>query len=321
MKRNTEPFGECAWCRRPIRYGERSASINHHLEDAEWDEALEHAAVTVHDAVVLLVLCASCGDTLNVERLEAMLQGAAEALRMPGPEPFAQLPPAGGERTAWTQHPHEAAAYAEYLREVMAKATAMLWRYTADEGGEEPGGPEITNAVIDYTSDYEGTPAHDGYDHDADRAGWIDPSYTNVGSCSRQFSDAKVLQDEPCHVTLNDRELSLVTLDRPTWIPPDDSGSFYQEVIRPLMALEPGDDDLYGWLTLFFRFCSGKPVAYFSRYTPGPKIYAVAARAGVSLFQLPLDTIPEALREQHRKFRFLNLTKTQWNALVERLGE
>jgi hypothetical protein len=94
-------------------------------------------------------------------------------------------------------------------------------------------------------------------------------------------------------------------------------------VIVPLveLAADPAQqDNLENWLRVFFAFTRGKPVAYFSRYVPGPKIHAVARQHGVRVVHVPLDRIPAELRERNRTFRLLSLTDEQWEVLRRRIA-
>jgi hypothetical protein len=118
--------------------------------------------------------------------------------------------------------------------------------------------------------------------------------------------------------------LSLVTLDRRNDAPRDSPGGFFNRVIGPLLELileGEGQDDLEAWLRVFFAFARGKPVAYFSRYVPGPKIQAVAQQHGVRLVHVPLSRIPAELRRRNRTFRIMSLTNGQWEVMRRRIAE
>jgi hypothetical protein len=107
-----------------------------------------------------------------------------------------------------------------------------------------------------------------------------------------------------------------VTLDLPTSVPgKDDSGAkaFYDQVIWPIVDLQRSPkDNLYSWLEVMFAFCSGKPFAYCSRYVPSPRIHAIASRHRVTLRHFPLRLLPTRLVERNRTFRFMSLTREQW---------
>ncbi len=209
-----------------------------------------------------------------------------------------------GEVHAWMGYPPDDDRYETFVACLLEHASLRL-------------GVRITNGIIDFTSRTERSAVLRG----AARGGWIDPSLEQVGSASRETVPHEVLQDLPCHVTLRQREFSLVTLDAPTSFPPDESQSFHSRVIEALVRLTPRKDHVCGWLELMFRFCVGKPAVYYSRYVPGPRIQAIAGRHGVPLLHLPLRTIPPRLLERNRRFRFLWLTGRQWQALVEGVGE
>jgi hypothetical protein len=176
---------------------------------------------------------------------------------------------------------------------------------------QAPARAEVRHAIVDYGGEYEGCPLHQGLDDDGSRAGWTDPSFTEVGSCSRETSATESLQEKPYHVGLRRRDFSMVTLARPNYLHPHGRGSFYDRVIYPLVVLEAGNDNLYGWLEVMFEFCRGQRVAYFSRYVPGARVREVAARHRVKLLALPLERIPEEERERHRRFHFLYLERQQ----------
>jgi hypothetical protein len=346
MKTNVEAYAECAWCGRPIYHGNAYVCIDHHVEQADWDEELEGAAITVVHAESLLILCGACGNRLDTRRLAEALSTPEQFSRprptdpSPGSASWERgrrlgaraSPPAwphstpqppkhadddeeedGGPR-AWMEYPPEAEAYGEYLRAVMRHATGIFERL--GQFTDAPPADLITNAVIDYESAAEGCSMHQGLDEAGERGGWWDPSYSHVGTCSRCVRPPTPLEEAPYPASLHGRAFSMVTLDRPTWIPPNDEGSFYQQVIEPLVNLPGEEDHLYRWLDIFFAFARGKFVAYYSRYDPGERIEEIARKHEVQLFLMPLDVIPEGVREQHRHFRFLYVTRAQWEALL-----
>ena len=59
----------------------------------------------------------------------------------------------------------------------------------------------------------------------------------------------------------------------------------------PLVDLEKGRDDVYGWLELVFQFCEGKPFVYYSQYVPSARIYALARSHKVRLRWCPLGRL------------------------------
>ena len=154
--------------------------------------------------------------------------------------------------------------------------------------------------------------------------GWTDPSLTQLGSCSRTCIPAEPLESDPW-VQRNHRELSFVALDLPTLVPgKDGSGAkaFYDLVIAPLVDLQrSAKDNLYSWLEVMFSFCSGKPFAYYSRYVPSPRIFAIASRHRVTLRHFPLRLLPTRLVERNRTFRFMSLTREQWEEFERRCSD
>ena len=181
-----------------------------------------------------------------------------------------------------------AAAYCDYVRAVLRSA-GLAWC------GRERA---ITNAVIDYATEVDGCPLHDGLGWDGGRGYWADPASLSVGSCSR-FNSTPLLGAVPGGLGRR-RELSLVSLDRPNRRPPDGREGFYDQVTASLLELPERHDHLYGWLPVLFAFCPNRAVAYFSQYSPGPEIHRLAALHGVEMVHLPLEEIPEMERERHR---------------------
>jgi hypothetical protein len=233
---------------------------------------------------------------------------AASAMRHDGSRhgaPYETLPPAEpGAVHAWVGYPPDDEGYEAFVACLLEHASRKL-------------GVRITNGIIDFTNPIEQSPVLQG----AVPGGWIDPSLEHVGSASRETVAHEVLQDLPCHVTLRRREFSMITRDAPTSLPADESRSFYSRVVVPLVNLSPRRDHLYSWLDVMFRFCGGKPVAYYSRYMPGPRIHARAERYGTQVLDLSLRTIPRTILERSQRFRFLWLTEKQWDALVARVGK
>ncbi|MBI2528767.1 MAG: hypothetical protein HYV93_22640 [Candidatus Rokubacteria bacterium] len=272
-----------------------------------------------------------------------------EAERRRGDTPYRHVPPGkAGETRIWVSYPPEEEQYEAFVRYVLGRATVgdpaearsapfvsglrdgvdvrATLRHWKDgtvyvhEGGAEP--LRVTNGIIDFISAREDSRILRGGGDGKDKAGWVDPSYEGIGSASREASEPAVLQDEPCHVTLRRRDFSMISLDAPTWLPAPDTKSFYARVITPLLALpRSGDDHLYGWLDVMFAFCERKPVVYYSRYVPGQRIHAIARAHRVRLLHRLLAAIPRPLLERNGRFRFLHLTRSQWDALHERVRE
>jgi len=200
---------------------------------------------------------------------------------------------------------------------------ATLRNWTRDEvyvREEQRGCMNFTNGAIDRTSGSERSDVLTG----VTSGGWTDPSLTQLGSCSRTCIPAEPLESDPW-VQRNHRELSFVTLDLPTLAPgTDDSGAkaFYDLVIWPLVDLQrSAKDNLYSWLEVMLAFCSGKPFAYYSRYVPSPRIFAIASRHRVTLRHFPLRLLPTRLVERNRTFRFMSLTREQWEEFERRCSD
>jgi hypothetical protein len=153
------------------------------------------------------------------------------------------------------------------------------------------------------------------------KGGWIDPDLQNVGSASLEVRTPVEVQKKPFRVQRNYRELSLITLDAPTWLKGDDTRSFYDRVIKQLVELPPSGSNLYSWLRIMFAFCRKKPFAYCSRYKPGPRVHAIAREFGVKIIHVPLSRIPQRMLDRHQSFLFMNLTRAQWDELLERISE
>ena len=224
--------------------------------------------------------------------------------------PYRRLPPAdAGEPVAWEGYPPDVEQYERLVACFLKHASAVAPRHDQ----------RITNGIVDFTSRTESSVILSGLSPHRDQAGWVDPSCTRVGSVSREVVPPVVLQETPCHVSLRQRAFSMVSVDVPTSYPPDEDRSFYSQVIEPLVNLPSHDDQLYAWLDILFAFCAGKPVVYASHYVPGPRVHAGAVAHGVTVRHLPLSTFPQELRDRGQRFRFLHLTKRQWEALVEGL--
>ena len=89
---------------------------------------------------------------------------------------------------------------------------------------------------------------------------------------------------------------------------------------RHRAARGSGQDDVYDWLELVFRFCEGKPFVYYSQYTPSARIYALARSHKVRMRWCPLGHLSGALVARHRYWRQLWLADSQWRALKARLA-
>jgi hypothetical protein len=146
--------------------------------------------------------------------------------------------------------------------------------------------------------------------------GWIDPSLTRLGSCSRTTREHEVLQNDPW-VQRDHRDFTLITLDAPTSSPT--TPTFYDDVILPLVRLQKtSKNTLYDWLEVMFEFCAGKPFAYYSLYVPSPEVHRLAWRHKVQVVHFPLQRLPNRLLERHKTFRFCALTRRQWEEFERR---
>ena len=190
----------------------------------------------------------------------------------------------------------------------------------------------VTNGLIDWTSHNENswilqnnlTPSQDKPYADATDGGWIDPDLLGAGSASWTVRKSVRLQSKPFLMQRVYRELSLITLDTPTWIK-GESGtrkSFYDSVILQLLGLEQqSENNIYGWLEIMFKFCRNKPFAYYSHYKPSPRIFGIGRQFGVRIIHVPLTRIPEQMLNQHRSFKFMWMTRDQWEELLEQFAE
>ncbi|MEZ4407761.1 MAG: hypothetical protein R3A52_15005 [Polyangiales bacterium] len=168
----------------------------------------------------------------------------------------------------------------------------------------------VTNVVIDYIGDREGTDMHLSRGVHA-KDGWIDPSWRIAGSVSRT-GDQTVLQRRPIFVQRNPRYLSFVTTDLMTITDFEPQFDLYTEVILKLLDLPKRDNTLYGWMDVWCRFCQGKPLGYFSRYRPSRRLYAIAHRHGVKLIHVPLSQISPKMQKAHSHLYFMCMTRPQW---------
>ena len=180
----------------------------------------------------------------------------------------------------------------------------------------------ITNGLIDFDSDVEDSPVNIN-DPAENPTGWVDPSLLHVGSVSWEIGPVEVVRREPAYVSRRVRRLSPLTLDAPTYLPRDDTKSFFGRVIKHLVDSEfrRRRDDVYSWLEVMFAFCRNKPFAWYSRYVPGARVHEVARRFGVRVVHQPLGRVPRELVERNRTFHFLCVTREQWNDLVREVAE
>jgi hypothetical protein len=176
----------------------------------------------------------------------------------------------------------------------------------------------IRNGVIDWTSRAEDSETLRGGGGPA--PGWNDPDSTAIGSVSRELGHETIGRQGQSEVTRRTREWSFVTLDHPTFETRSASGALWDRVIMPLVDLEKGRDDVYGWLELVFQFCEGKPFVYYSQYVPSARIYALARSHKVRLRWCPLGRLSATLLARHRFWHQLWLSDSQWRALLARLS-
>lgn len=119
--------------------------------------------------------------------------------------------------------------------------------------------------------------------------------------------------------------MTLLTLDAPTSLGDNNAAakSFYERVITKLLSLQdlPDQNNIYGWLEIMFNFCRGKPFVYYSHYKPSSRIINLGRKFNVCVFHLPLSHIPAQMLQQHQSFRFMCLTRDQWEDFLEKIGE
>ncbi|NLF72438.1 MAG: hypothetical protein GX575_25670 [Candidatus Anammoximicrobium sp.] len=256
--------------------------------------------------------------------------------------PFEKLPRSNKDkREAWVCYPPDEESYEAFVGYVLRRAslidpaeaktvpfavglrdgidvrtTLRRWQEGRIFVREESGARlHVTNGIIDWE---HGSEFDDRLQGRVDN-GWIDPDLLHVGSASRDGPYVQVRANP--EVRLVRREFSLITLDRPTWLRGKDSPSFYDEVIAKLVELHGRDDNLYAWLDVFFAFCAGKPVVYYSRYVPSPQVHRVAWRHRVRVIHVPLQRIPKQLLARTRSFLFASLTRRQWDVMVQRVAD
>jgi hypothetical protein len=202
------------------------------------------------------------------------------------------------------------------------RATVRYWaKGKIHVRDERRGKLRVTNAAIDWTGRSEHSDILQGR---IAGGGWVDPSLTRVGSCSRMSDEAtKDISLNP-YIRLFQREFSLITLDSPTYIhqTTDNAKTFFDMVIEPLIKIQTTDrDTIYNWLEIMFRYCSGKPFAYFSSYVLSPRIHRIAWEHGVRIMHIPLHRVPETMRHHHAKFRYYKVNREQWVEFMRRQSE
>jgi hypothetical protein len=277
-------------------------------------------------------------------------------------DPAAEVKPANpSEEAYWFTYPEDTKTYEFFVRYVLdlasgadlndgmlgpltggmangidIRATSRYWQMEDSYVPEpSPSSGRVTNGLIDWTSRNENSwilqntalaPPDTPYS-DATSRGWIDPDLLGVGSVSWQVRNSVELRSKPFLMQRNYREVSLITLDAPTWIE-GESGtrqSFYDIVIKELIDLDlietPENNNIYAWLEVMFKFCRNKPFAYFSLYEPSPRILSIGSKFGVRVIHVPLTLIPERMLQRHQSFKFMRMTPSQWEDLLERMGE
>jgi hypothetical protein len=311
------------------------------------DRALQHAALEwdIKDGHERY----RCGDEiLNATPYRPARGGwlidLMEVRRRARDELYRDLPGGAQGKRRWNCHPEDEERYVSFVHYMLRRAsqsdpgesksvpfssglldgldiraTLRDWaKGTVYVREEQRGQMNFTNGAIDWTSESEHSDILSG----VRPGGWIDPSLTQLGSCGRTCGSPEVLERDPW-VQVDERQFSFVTLDLPTTARTKaDSkakNSFYDQVIMPLVKLKgSAKDNLCGWLDIMFSFCSGKPFAYYSRYVPSPRIRGIAQRHKVGLRHFPLRLLPTRLTEQNRTFRFMNLTREQWDEFERR---
>ena len=215
-----------------------------------------------------------------------------------------------GETFHWHAYPPDQEAYEDFVRYALRRASQL----DAEDGLSVPfvngleGGLDvrttirfahedqiyvrrhqrtadvIRNGVIDWTSSTEDADMLRGV---GGEAGWNDPDSKAIGSVSRELHCETISRLGQSEVTRRTRDWSFVTLDHPTMDTRAGDDALWDRVIVPLVDLEPGRDDVYGWLAVVFRLCESKPFVYYSHYAPSACIHALARSHKVRLVGSP----------------------------------
>jgi hypothetical protein len=277
-------------------------------------------------------------------------------------DPATEVTPAKpGAKTAWVMHPDEEKAYEAFVRYILEhatsanpdettsvpltsgiaegidiRATVRHWEMKDIYIREPARAPiRVTNGLIDWTSRTEASwilqnngrlsAKGPSYSDAADRGGWIDPDLLFVGSASWEVRKPVEFQREPFCIQRDFRELSLITLDAPTYIKRKSHRhkEFYQLVIKRLVELPktPEGNNIYTWLEVMFEFCRNKPFAYYSLYRPSSRIVCLGQKFGVRIVHVPLAKIPKRILQRHQSFKFMCMTRSQWEELLEKISE
>jgi hypothetical protein len=116
-----------------------------------------------------------------------------------------------------------------------------------------------------------------------------------------------------------------VTRDLPNALDEDEEDAteptFSDQVILPLIELDPEVDDLAAWLEVFLSPRRGQTVAWVAAYEPGPIALAAAERHAVTLHPFDIAKLPPELLERHRRFHYLSLTEAQGEELMDLLDD
>ena len=226
------------------------------------------------------------------------------------------------ERLVWRSYPPEDLLFEALVRDVFANAIAYATRI---------GLPPMTNAVIDFRELHSraqppraARAVHSYEDGDFRAGGWVAPNLWHVGCVSRQSVPEEERAGFPCHVIRYHRAFTLLSLDAPTvsfgiTMPVDDT--FWGKVIHRLVRLPPARNSPTDWLQIFFRYCAGKVVAFFSNQPPSPAVCVQAARNGVLPIHVPLRVVANEALAAYQCFHLLRMTVEQWDALAAMVGD
>jgi hypothetical protein len=287
-----------------------------------------------------------CGDEIFAARpwsatpLDELPLNLMEIRRRARGELYKDLPAAGNKRakTRWECDPDDEDAYIAFVEYVLrrasvsdpeepksvpfqagmrdgldVRATLRKWTedtvYVREEGRAHQ---NFTNAAIDWINASERSDLLTG----KEEGGWTEPSFLQIGSVSRTTKWDEVQKDP--WIQRDYRKFSLISLDGGGI---RSSEVFYDSVIYPLVELGEArnrKDNLYEWLEIMFRFCAGKPFAYYSMYVPSPEIHRIAWRHKVHVVHFPLHRLPSRLLDRNRSFLFLELTRKQWEEFDRR---